>query len=113
MAAWTCTRRRTGADRARYAQIAPMLRASQFQTVHPTQISVEPHPLLRVAVFSTSFPVPLGGLTPPPALTDALRLDAPAPLHRDEAVRGAVRDLLRHGGYKPTGRGKPASEIGR
>src|SRR6185295_8224828 len=28
----------------------------------------------------------------------------------DDAVRGAVRDLLRHGGYKPTGRGKPASE---
>ncbi|MCC6876662.1 MAG: hypothetical protein IT378_20330 [Sandaracinaceae bacterium] len=28
----------------------------------------------------------------------------------DEAVRGAVRDLLRHGKYKPTGRGKPASE---
>lgn len=27
-----------------------------------------------------------------------------------EAVRGAVRDLLRRGGYKPTGRGKPASE---
>jgi len=25
-------------------------------------------------------------------------------------VRSAVRDLLRHGGYKPTGRGKPASE---
>jgi DNA/RNA-binding domain of Phe-tRNA-synthetase-like protein len=25
-------------------------------------------------------------------------------------VRTAIRDLLRHGGYKPTGRGKPASE---
>ncbi len=25
-------------------------------------------------------------------------------------MRAAVRDLLRHGGYKPTGRGKPASE---
>lgn len=78
--------------------------------MHPTQISVDPHPLLRVAVFSTSFPVPLGDLATPPALSDALRLDAPAPLQRDEAVRGAVRDLLRFGGYKPTGRGKPASE---
>lgn len=28
-----------------------------------------------------------------------------------EAVRTAVRDLLRVGGYKPTGRGKPASEL--
>lgn len=78
--------------------------------MHPTQINVDPHPLLRVAVFSTSFPVPLGDLATPPALSDSLRLDAPAPLQRDEAVRGAVRDLLRLGGYKPTGRGKPASE---
>ena len=29
---------------------------------------------------------------------------------RDEAIRLDVRDMLRHGGYKPTGRGKPASE---
>jgi DNA/RNA-binding domain of Phe-tRNA-synthetase-like protein len=28
-----------------------------------------------------------------------------------EDVRAAVRDLLRRGGYKPTGRGKPASEF--
>lgn len=28
----------------------------------------------------------------------------------DEPVRKAVRDLLRHGKYKPTGRGKPACE---
>jgi len=28
----------------------------------------------------------------------------------EEAVRTAVRDLLRNGSYKPTGRGKPASE---
>ena len=39
-----------------------------------------------------------------------LTLDAEAPLSRDEAVRLAVRDMLRAGGYKPTGRGKPASE---
>ncbi|HMB68433.1 MAG TPA: phenylalanine--tRNA ligase beta subunit-related protein, partial [bacterium] len=36
--------------------------------------------------------------------------DADAPLSRAESVRTDVRDLLRHGGYKPTGRGKPASE---
>lgn len=28
-----------------------------------------------------------------------------------DAVRAAVRDMLRHGTYKPTGRGKPASEF--
>jgi DNA/RNA-binding domain of Phe-tRNA-synthetase-like protein len=32
------------------------------------------------------------------------------PLVPDDAVRAAVRDLLRHGGYKPTGRGKPSAE---
>ena len=35
---------------------------------------------------------------------------AGAPVSRSEEIRGQVRDLLRHGGYKPTGRGKPASE---
>ena len=78
--------------------------------MHDIRLSVEPHPLLRVAAFTTSFPSPLGGLSTPAAVLDALRLDGPAPLERDEATRGAVRDLLRAGGYKPTGRGKPASE---
>jgi DNA/RNA-binding domain of Phe-tRNA-synthetase-like protein len=74
------------------------------------QLQVEPHPLLRVAAFTTSFAAPLGELSTPAGVLDALRLDGPAPMQRDEAVRGAVRDLLRQGGYKPTGRGKPASE---
>ena len=73
-------------------------------------LQVDPHPLLRVAAFTTTFPAPLGELATPPAVRDALGVGAPAPLARDEAVRAAVRDLLRHGGYKPTGRGKPASE---
>src|SRR6059036_803841 len=71
---------------------------------------VEPHPLLVVAAFTTTFNAPLAETASIPAMIDALRLDAPAPLQRDEGVRSAVRDLLRHGGYKPTGRGKPASE---
>ena len=73
-------------------------------------LRLDAHPLLRVAAFTTAFPAPLGELATPPDVLDALRLDAPAPLQRDEAVRAAVRDLLRHDGYKPTGRGKPASE---
>jgi DNA/RNA-binding domain of Phe-tRNA-synthetase-like protein len=73
-------------------------------------LHVEPHPLLRVAAFVSELPAPLGDLPTPPALLALLRLDAAAPLARDEALRTAVRDLLRHGGYKPTGRGKPASE---
>ena len=78
------------------------------------QLHLDPHPLLRVASFLTDFPAPLGELAAAPRVVDLLRLDADAPLARDELVRGAVRDLLRHGGYKPTGRGKPASEyLGR
>ena len=73
-------------------------------------LQVDAHPLLRVAAFTTDFPAPLGELVTPPAVLDLLRLDAAAPLARDETVRTSVRDLLRHGGYKPTGRGKPASE---
>jgi DNA/RNA-binding domain of Phe-tRNA-synthetase-like protein len=73
-------------------------------------VRVDPHPSLRLTAFTTRFPAPLGELPTPATLRDMLRADAAAPLARDEAVRAAVRDMLRHGGYKPTGRGKPASE---
>jgi DNA/RNA-binding domain of Phe-tRNA-synthetase-like protein len=73
------------------------------------QIDVAPHPLSRLAAFVTRYPAPLDSL-PAPELGALLRPDAAAPLQRDETVRLAVRDMLRHGGYKPTGRGKPASE---
>jgi DNA/RNA-binding domain of Phe-tRNA-synthetase-like protein len=71
---------------------------------------IDDHPLLRVAAFTTTLPAPLGTRSTSPAVLALLRADAPAPVQRDEAVRAAVRDMLRHGGYKPTGRGKPASE---
>jgi DNA/RNA-binding domain of Phe-tRNA-synthetase-like protein len=73
-------------------------------------ITVEPHPLLDLRAFTTTFPRPLGEVTTPPELLALLRLDAPAPLRSDDAVREAVRALLRHGGFKPSGRSKPASE---
>jgi DNA/RNA-binding domain of Phe-tRNA-synthetase-like protein len=73
-------------------------------------LTLDPHPLLDAAVFTTRLPAPLGELPSPDWLRTLLRPDAAAPLSSDEAVRGHVRDLLRHGGYKPTGRGKPASE---
>lgn len=68
------------------------------------------HPLLHAVCFRAHLPRPLGELAPGPALTRLLALDAEAPLARDEERRKRVRDLLRHGGYKPTGRGKPSSE---
>jgi DNA/RNA-binding domain of Phe-tRNA-synthetase-like protein len=74
------------------------------------EIRVAPHPRLRAAAFLTRYPVALEALPVPADLRERLRLDAPAPVVRSEALRAAVRDLLRHGGYKPTGRGKPSSE---
>jgi DNA/RNA-binding domain of Phe-tRNA-synthetase-like protein len=73
-------------------------------------LTVNPHPLLDVRAFVTSFPRALGEIPSPPDLQALLALDAPAPLQSDDAVREAVRGLLRHGGFKPTGRSKPASE---
>src|SRR5438552_6564950 len=46
----------------------------------------------------------------PPELQALLDLEAPAPLRSDDAIRETVRALLRHAGFKPTGRSKPASE---
>jgi DNA/RNA-binding domain of Phe-tRNA-synthetase-like protein len=74
------------------------------------QIAVEHHPILRPAAFTTRFPFPLGDLEVPAWLTALLDLDTEAPVQRDEALRMAVRDMLRHWGHKPAGRGKPASE---
>lgn len=73
-------------------------------------ISVREHPLLRIAPFITRFPAPLEQLETPQEILDLLRLDADTPLQREETVRRAVRDLLRHGGHRPSGIGKPASE---
>jgi DNA/RNA-binding domain of Phe-tRNA-synthetase-like protein len=73
-------------------------------------LPADPHPLLDLRAFVTAFPRPLGGLPAPPEWQGLLTLDAPAPLQSDDAVREAVRALLRHGGFKPTGRSKPASE---
>lgn len=74
------------------------------------ELWVEPHPFLRPAAFTTRFPRTLAELPAPSWLTELLRLDAPAPISRDERLRLAVRDMLRHWGHKPAGRGKPASE---
>ncbi len=71
------------------------------------------HPLLLPLALRTVFPAPLADLATPPEVLRHLAgaPDAPCPLPEpDERLRGAVRDLLRHGGYKPTGRGKPSSE---
>lgn len=73
-------------------------------------LDVEPHPLLELAAFVSDYPRPLGGSPSPESLLALLRPGAVAPMASSDAVREAVRGLLRHGGFKPTGRSKPASE---
>jgi DNA/RNA-binding domain of Phe-tRNA-synthetase-like protein len=73
-------------------------------------LTPDPHPLLDLRAFVTTFPRPLGEVPSPPELQALLALDAAAPLRSDDGVREAVRALLRQGGFKPTGRSKPASE---
>lgn len=72
-------------------------------------VSVAEHPLLELVAFETTFPQPLGSQADP-RLGTLMQLEADTPVHRSDTIKAEVRNLLRHGGYKPTGRGKPASE---
>lgn len=74
------------------------------------RLSVSSHSLLAVGAFVTELPSPLAQLPSPEWLRALLSPTAEAPLASDDAVRAALRDMLRARGYKPTGRGKPASE---
>lgn len=73
-------------------------------------IRLEAHPLLAARALRTDFQAALE-FTPSPSWLNGLLspMAAPWPAPGDE-LRAAVRDMLRHAGYKPTGRGKPASE---
>jgi DNA/RNA-binding domain of Phe-tRNA-synthetase-like protein len=73
-------------------------------------LAIDPHPLLALGAFVTRFAAPIGERAAPGWLLALHDAEADAPLRRDEELRAAVRDLLRLGGYKPTGRGKPSSE---
>jgi DNA/RNA-binding domain of Phe-tRNA-synthetase-like protein len=76
----------------------------------PPSLSVVAYPGLALHALHIELPAPLAELPSPPWLVDLLRLDADAPVRGSEALRTAVRDLLRVHGYRPTGRGKPSSE---
>lgn len=69
---------------------------------------IDPHPLLDAVTFETTFSGPL--VASSPELLAFLSESAAVPLSSGDDVRSAVRDLLRKGGFKPTGRSKPASE---
>lgn len=77
----------------------------------PTEtVHIDPHPLLKLGLIHAEYPTRLADMASPDWLIALMAQDAEAPIARGEETRGRVRDLLRHGGYKPTGRGKPASE---
>ena len=73
-------------------------------------LTVAEHPFLDVGAFLTTFEPGQIAVPAPEWLIGWLQLDSAAPVSRSEELRKDVRDLLRHGGYRPTGRGKPACE---
>ena len=82
---------------------------TRFEVV--VQLSVETHPRLQVSAFIAVWNEPLGAASLPRAQAmlsaplGSCELQAP-----DDALRAAVRDMLRQRGFKPTGRSKPSSE---
>jgi DNA/RNA-binding domain of Phe-tRNA-synthetase-like protein len=73
-------------------------------------LPVEPLPGLGVRALTALLPQPLGSLPPQEWLTALLQAGTAAPMTSSDALRKAVRDVLRQRGYRPTGRGKPSSE---
>jgi DNA/RNA-binding domain of Phe-tRNA-synthetase-like protein len=73
-------------------------------------LEVAPNSLLDLWAFASQLPAPLGEIATSQAVSTALDRSAPAPLAPDDDVRQRIRALLRAGGFKPTGRNKPASE---
>jgi DNA/RNA-binding domain of Phe-tRNA-synthetase-like protein len=67
-------------------------------------IAIAPHPTLEVGAFVARFARPLGEVV---AQLDPGVLST---VSAGETVRTEIRQLLRHGGFKPAGRSKPASE---
>src|SRR5262245_25422439 len=73
-------------------------------------ISVGSHPLLEVGTFVCRLDGDLAKAPTPTEISAFAEHSAVAPLATSDQVRTVVRDLLRHGGFKPAGRSKPASE---
>lgn len=76
-----------------------------------TQVAVAEHPLLDARGFYVDLPGPIEELVVNERVAAQFTPAAEAALNGGELVQKAARDLLRWAGYKPTGRGKPASEF--
>ncbi len=73
-------------------------------------IRVDSHPLLEISAFITQAAEPTARLQTTVRTSALATREGRAPFSTSDEVRTAVRDLLRHGGFKPAGRSKPASE---
>jgi DNA/RNA-binding domain of Phe-tRNA-synthetase-like protein len=74
------------------------------------EICIDPHPLLDTVILHTIWPNTLDQISTLSDLDARFSEDAQPPMDRPEEVKPTIRDLLRHGGFKPSGRSKPASE---
>ncbi len=72
----------------------------------PPTVRLEDHPLLWLRGFVSVFLRPLKDLHTP---TEVAEIFTREPVDRPD-TKNAVRALLRHGGFKPSGRSKPAWE---
>ena len=85
-------------------------------------LEIDDHSLLDAVAFVTEFSQPIGKLQTPGLILglsdfsfaefclESPKYSVPEGLEYTNDVKSKVRDLFRQGGYKPTGRGKPASE---
>jgi DNA/RNA-binding domain of Phe-tRNA-synthetase-like protein len=71
-------------------------------------IEVDSHPLLDPVAIRVELSTPQGTESPP--WLQKLLEPGNGPEEPSQESRKAVRALLRHGGYRPAGRGKPSSE---
>jgi DNA/RNA-binding domain of Phe-tRNA-synthetase-like protein len=74
------------------------------------ELTVADHPLLEVGAFVTRFARPLSELATPAAIASLIGATPDARMVSSDTVRAEVRQLLRQGGFRPSGRSKPASE---
>ncbi len=75
-----------------------------------TALEVVAYPDLDLRQLTVTTAAPLGELASPAWLTALLDASADAEVRAPAWVKATVRDLFRHRGYRPTGRGKPSSE---
>lgn len=73
-------------------------------------IEVAPNERLLARFFTCDFPAPLKDCPASDRVRRLLSKEESPGFAPDDQIKAAVRNLLRLGGFKPTGRSKPASE---